>query len=440
MNENKIPVIAVIGGGPAGLMAAGIAGELRARVILFETNPKCGRKLLLTGAGKCNITNSAPLNEFLEHYPENNKFLYPSFKIFFTEELEQFFNRYNLFFRYDENGKIFPKDNKSESVLDVLLTHCRENAVEFHQSETVKHIIPVNALVEDMDCSTSTDFNKPLSSYRWKVVTNLGVYSVDSVIIATGGLSYPGTSSNGSGYQMAKELSLCIIPTRPALVPIIIAEQWCAELTGISLQKIKLTLWESGNDETFNKITSLTEDILFTHFGVSGPAALFISRWIKALPNSYRLTIDLCSTHSFNDVENLLLKAFLQSPNKLLKTVVSNIFSIPQAVCSVLVRLCTTSEYIYCRDTTKKIRKKLVSLIKSLSLTVVETKGYSEAMVTAGGVYTREINPKTMESKLYPGLYFAGEVIDIDGFTGGFNLQAAFSTGYLAGRSASKIK
>ncbi len=432
MNKGEKPVIAVIGGGPAGLMAAGTAGGSGASVLLFEKNAKCGRKLLLTGSGKCNITNNAPMKDFLDHYPENSKFLYPAFKQFFTEELERFFNRYGLFFQREDNGKIFPEDHRAESVLDVLLAYCQDNRVDFHLGEPVRQIVKVKA---QADAAASS------SSNRWDIITDKGVYPVTSVIVATGGLSYPGTGSSGSGYLMAKSLAISVIPTRPALVPLICAEQWCAELTGISLEKAKTTLWESTGGGTFHKVISVSEDILFTHFGVSGPAALFLSRWVKSANdsspeaplNDYRLTIDLCPARSAEAVENSLLEAFLQSPNKLLRTVVSKQFDLPNAVSSVLVRLCTSDDEICCRDTVRDIRRKMVSLIKALPLTVLETKGYSEAMVTAGGVSTRELDPRSMESRSHPGLYFAGEVIDIDGFTGGFNLQAAFSTGYLAG-------
>jgi predicted Rossmann fold flavoprotein len=428
MNKEKKPVIAVIGGGPAGLMAAGVAGESGASVLLFETNAKCGRKLLLTGSGKCNITNTAPMKEFLEHFPENRKFLYPSFKHFFTEDLERFFNQYGLFFQREDNnnGKIFPQDHRAATVLEVLLTYCQDNQVDFHLSEPVRQIKKGEA---------------------WEIVTDKGVYPVTSAIIATGGLSYPGTGSAGSGYLMAESLGISIEPTRPALVPLVCADKWCRELTGISLEGVKTSLWESAGGGSFRKIISMSEDILFTHFGVSGPAALSISRWIKSSPKScdkdlqcdYRLTIDLCPERSAEDVEKLLLEVFSQSPNKLLRSVISRNFGLPNAVSSVLVRLCTPIEDIYCRDTTREIRRKMISMLKSLPLTVLETKGYNEAMVTAGGVSTRELDPRTMGSRRNPGIYFAGEVIDIDGFTGGFNLQAAFSTGYLAGRSAAVL-
>jgi hypothetical protein len=239
-------------------------------------------------------------------------------------------------------------------------------------------------------------------------------------------------------------MGISVEPTRPALVPLVCAEPWCAELTGISLENANTTLWESVDGSAFRKVISMSEDILFTHFGVSGPAALFLSRWIRPSTKScseapqfgYRLTIDILPEQSAGEVENSLLEAFLKSPNMLLRNVVSKHFGIPNAVSSVLVRLCTTNEEIFCRDTTRDIRRKMVTVIKSLPLTVLDTKGYGEAMVTAGGISTREIDPRTMESIRHPGIYFAGEVIDIDGFTGGFNLQAAFSTGFLAGKSS----
>jgi predicted Rossmann fold flavoprotein len=427
------PLVAVIGGGPAGLMAAGTAAAAGASVLLFEKNARCGKKLLMTGSGKCNITNHAPFDEFLEQFPENRKFLYPAFTEFFREELEAFFRQFNVFFKLDENGKFFPDTFKAASVLDALLSFCSANHVDLRLEEPVLDIAAVDA---DSD-------NAPAP--RWKITTSKNVYLADSVIIATGGLSYPGTGCSGDGYRMAAGLSHTIVPTRPALVPVEVSEPWCRQLSGASLKNVSAVLWRSDAGSMPRKVAAASGDLLFTHFGLSGPAVLSISRWMEdlpadpgdgSLPPSYHLTIDLIPAVSPADAEASLLRAIADHPNKQLKNVLGSRFGIPQAFASVIAECGGPGSEAFCRDVTKEQRKKLLDMLKAFPFTIIKTRGYREAMVTAGGISTKEISPRTMESTRRPGLYFAGEVIDIDGFTGGFNLQAAFSTGHLAGRSA----
>lgn len=485
-NRNSGPAVGVIGGGPAGLMAAGTAALAGASVVLFEKNASCGKKLLLSGAGKCNIANNAPLEEFLEQFPENGKFLYPVFKGFFTGELEEFFNQHHVFFHLEENGKYFPDTNKASSVLDALMSFCTENHVDLHLEEPVLDVSESGSPDNDAPAGTrKAGFLDGISGDnrlvpRWEIRTVTGTYFVDSVIIATGGLSYPRTGSSGDGYRIAANLSHSIVPTRPGLVPVEVAEPWCSRLSGIGLKDIAVTLWENGAVHSARRITAMSGDLLFTHFGLSGPVILFLSRWIREFPSGtgihgidphsgvsgsgnpdnlvysivspdtdscpgsdsakpdghYFLTADLISSLSQVAAGSALLRAFADSPNKQLKTVLSQCFGIPHAVASVIVESCDMNEEAFCRDVTKERRKKLLDRLKAFHFTIVKTRGYNEAMVTAGGIETKEIHPRTMESTLHPGLYFAGEIIDIDGFTGGFNLQAAFSTGHLAGRSA----
>ena len=418
---NSKPIVAVIGGGPAGLMAAGTAAACGASVLHFEKNAQCGRKLLITGAGRCNITNSAPFDQFLDQYPENKKFLFPAFKRFFVDELKEFCGQYHLSLVLDDNGKYFPETQQAQSVLDLLLSYCQEQRVAFHCGTPVREVSGGAA--------------------DWTIHTARGLYSANAVIVATGGLSYPRTGSDGDGYRMAASLSHVIVPTRPALVALEISSPNCAALSGISLKDVPVELWEKIDSASSRKIAVQRGDLLFTHFGVSGPPVLFLSRWLPAdfadreFPG-YVLIVDLVPASSLHELENKLLAIFALTPNRQLKNVLSQNLEIPHAVAAMIVTQCSFKEDILCQEITKVNRKVLLMKLKSFCFSIARTRGYKEAMVTAGGVSTQEINPRTMESKLQPGLYFAGEIIDIDGYTGGYNLQAAFSTGYLAGKSA----
>lgn len=418
------PIVAVVGGGPAGLMAAGTAAACGARVMLFEKKRQCGRKLLLTGSGQCNITNSASFSEFLHQYPENRKFLYPALRSFFVGELIRFFQEYELELSLDDNGKYFPADRRARSVLEVLLAFCRAYNVTFQLNEPVLSI------------EKNDDF--------WLLRTGKATYKADRVILATGGLSYPGTGSDGDGLCFAADLAHSIVTPRPGLVALDIAKPYCGVLSGISLRDVNVSLKVCHDGISGRQIAKQSGDLLFTHFGVSGPAVLFLSRWLPAdyeyQPEStcYVLDIDLLPAISLDDLEKSLLNLFAVAPRRQLKTVLSGEFLIPNALVVFIIKECGFPEDKLCHEMTKAERQKLLIGLKSFILTIGRSRGFKEAMVTAGGVATREINPRTMESKLHPGLYFAGEIIDIDGYTGGFNLQAAFSTGYLAGTFAAR--
>lgn len=412
--DKELPVVAVIGGGPAGLMAAGTAASQGARVILFEKKQSCGIKLLITGSGRCNVTHEASRAEFLANYPENSKFLYPAFMTFFIDDLKAFFRQYSLELILDENGKYFPETQRARSVLEILLQYCSENHVVFHVAEPVRNI--------------------SRSECQWTLQTENACYQADAVILATGGLSYPRTGSDGDGLRMATNLSHTVIATRPALVPLEISNFDCSDLSGVSLADVKITL--RGTTHTSRG------SLLFTHFGVSGPAVLYISRWLPAeldqlqYADQYSLAIDLLPSLASPVIEQMLLQSLAQSPKRQLKNLLSQNFNIPVALVEKIIASCHWAEDMISQHVTREHRKKLIIALKSFHLIIHKTRGYQEAMVTAGGLSIQEINPRTMESKLHPGLYFAGEIIDIDGFTGGFNLQAAFSTGFLAGKTA----
>jgi len=430
MEKVKQPVVIVIGGGPAGLMAAGTAAFFGSKVLLLEKNARCGQKLLLTGSGKCNITNSAPLELFLDQFAENKKFLYPAFKGLFYDELETFFNRHHVFFQTEENGKVFPSTKTAADVLSALLDYCSENHVDIHNSEPVTAIERMQSDEDDRQ--------------HWRVITEKTVYEAGSIILATGGLSYPRTGSTGDGYSLAKSFSHTIVSTRPALVPVEVAEPWCKALSGISLKGVAVGLYRESQSHASQKLAEQKDDLLFTHFGLSGPAILFLSRWLpdhfeeQSPLQTFAATVDLFPMRTAEELEKDLLRFIASTPLRMLKTILNKEFDIPLAVASALVSHLGFKEDISGQEITKEKRKLLLSALKSLRFPLSKTRGYREAMVTAGGVSTKEIRPQSMESKLVPSLFFAGEVIDIDGYTGGFNLQAAFSTGCLAGKSASQ--
>ncbi len=456
-NNDSCDVI-VIGGGPAGLMAAGTAGSLGAKVILLEKNSRCGLKLLITGAGKCNITNSAQKDLFLDKFLANRKFLYPSFNEFFVGELVDFFEQKNVILKTEPNGKMFPVTDKSLTILEAFLYYCSENNVQVitsHPALLIENIkkpafsnpIPADEMLIERNEMLS-DIEKDLyeeQAFTWKITTSDCEFFSKSLIIATGGLSYTNTGATGDGYKFARDLSHNIIPTRPALVPFVTAESWSHKLSGISVKNALITLYEKVPNNTPSKITVNQGDLLFTHFGVSGPPILLISRNIPdnvqltKSDRSFFLLVDLTPEKSLQEIHKILLKSFDNSPLRQLKTVLNKDLGIPLALSSAIIEKLNIDTEITGQKVTKTVRSLIVNNIKSLEFKIIETQGYIEAMVTAGGISTKEINPATMESKLNPSLYFCGEIIDIDADTGGYNLQAAISTGYLAGKSASKL-
>lgn len=425
--QKNPPTVVVIGGGPAGLMAAGTAAANGARVILFEKMQQCGQKLLITGAGQCNVTNSAPWPDFIAQYPENAKFLYPAFKTFFVDDLKAFFQQHGLLLVLEDNGKYFPETRRAASVLDALLAYCHEHQVLIHCQEPVDQITP--------------DEN------GWTVSSARQSCRADAVILATGGLSYPRTGSNGDGYRLAMQWSHTLSSTRPALVPLEIACPDCASLSGVSLPDVIVELRQRpAKDAPPRRTACQRGSLLFTHFGVSGPAILSLSRWLPAESGAwpedgqYELALDLLPALSAETIDRRLLDVFAALPKRQLKNILGRDFELPYAFAARFLATCGLPEDILCQAVTRDLRKMIITQLKSFCLLIAKSRGYREAMVTAGGISTQEINPRTMASRLRPGLFFAGEIIDVDGFTGGFNLQAAFSTGYLAGLSAACVQ
>ncbi|SHI93816.1 BaiN/RdsA family NAD(P)/FAD-dependent oxidoreductase [Lutispora thermophila] len=403
--------VIVVGGGPAGMMAAGIAGSRNKKVLLVEKNDKLGKKLFITGKGRCNLTNSAPKDEFISHITRNSKFLYSSFYNFFNDDLIDFFNKLGLKTKTERGGRVFPLSDKSSDVIKALEKHLYNNNVVVKLNSRVKSVIAENNTITGIEIEDGSKIN------------------CSSLIIATGGLSYPLTGSTGDGYRFAKQLGHHVTDLLPSLVPLVVKEEYIKEIQGLSLKNVSL---KAICDEKilFEEIG----EMLFTHYGLSGPLILSASFYISDKINKNKkaiIEIDLKPGLSHEELDKRLLKDFNLYSNRHFKNSLDDL--LPKKLIPVIIKLSGIHEDKQVNQISKEERKKLVNLLKALQFEIIGTRPISEAIVTSGGVSVKEINPKTMESKLIKGLYFAGEILDVDAFTGGFNLQIAFSTGYTAG-------
>ena len=412
-NPEKFDV-AVIGGGPAGMLAAGRAAELGARVILLEKNPQLGRKLLLTGNGRCNLTNindSQP--EFIKKLGREGKFLFSALAGFGPNEVINFFKQRGLATKVEKNGRVFPMTDQAQDVRDCLLKYLQQNNVQ------------VEVSIE------ASKFNLKNGKIQSVILKDREILA-DNFILTTGGKAYPATGSSGDGLAWATALGHQIVETRPALAPIKIQEPWVKGLQGISLSGAKITILQ--NDK---KQKTFSGEIIFTHFGLSGPAIINASKTIGELlqKEKVEMEIDLLPEISPTELDKKLAQAFRDFSNKDLKNYLPEL--LPEKLSDVIIKL-TSLEPKRKLNSTKEERLLLIKSIKNLRLNVAGLLGYEQAMVTAGGVALKEIDSKTMRSKIIPNLFFAGEILDLDGPTGGYNLQIAWSTGYAAGMYAAE--
>jgi hypothetical protein len=414
--ENIYDVI-VIGGGPAGMMAAGKAAEKGAKVLLLEKNNELGLKLLLTGGGRGNIANNeSDPKKLAEKYGKEGAFILSPLSVFGVEETIEFFNKKGLITRTEEDGRIFPKTNSSKSVLNVLLDYLKENKVEIRTSAGVKRIIAENNRIS-------------------KIVSENGKeFKANSYIIATGGKSFLKTGSTGEGYGWLENLGHEIKKLRPGLVPVKIKEDWVKEAQGLSFDNVKLTLFL--NDK---KKESYLGEMLFTHFGISGPAVLNISSKIGEFleKGEVKITLDLRPDLNIQSLDNLLQSNFKKYGNKLIKNSLENL-SLPQRLIPIIIDLSKIGSSKKGNEITKEERISLINILKSMKMQVSGLMGFDTAMITQGGVSLKEIDAKTMRSKIIENLYLAGEIINLHGPTGGYNLQLCWTTGYLAGKSAAE--
>jgi len=403
--------VAVIGGGAAGMIACGKAAEQADKVILIEPNPMLGKKVRITGKGRCNITNSAEIEDILGNIPTNAKFLYSALYQFTNQDVIAFFEQLGVPTKEERGGRIFPVSDSARDVAEALKHYALQKNV------TWKHCRATGLLIEN--------------GVLVGVKTEQGDIIADCVIVATGGLSYPLTGSTGDGYRFAGQAGHSIVPPRPSLIPMVTEEKWVSELMGLSLKNVELSLYNQKGKKIFTDFG----EMLFTHFGISGPIVLSASAHIKNPEKErYEVKIDLKPALSAEQLDKRICRDFETYHKKHFQNALDDL--LPKALIPVIIELSGIEPHKEVNAITREERLRLGAVLKALPLHIRGVRDISEAIVTAGGVSVREINPSTMESKLVSGLYFAGEVIDVDAYTGGFNLQIAFSTGYLAGENA----
>lgn len=406
--------VIVIGAGAAGLMAAGQAASAGAEVMVLEKNDRPGRKLLITGKGRCNITNTEQMPEFLKYIPGNGQFLYSSLSKFDNNDLISLLNETGLETKVERGGRVFPVSDKAADVVETLVNFCLSRGVKFKYSVRVEDITVSEGQVVSVRIQDGQD------------------YPCDSVIVATGGASYPGTGSTGDGYTFARRLGHTVVELKPALVPLEAREEWVKELQGLALKNVEVTAFQNEK-----KVASEFGEMLFTHFGVSGPIILTMSGAITPVLESgtaVNLKLNLKPALTQEQLDSRIQRDFTKYARKQFQNALNEL--LPKSLIPVIINLSQIEPEKPVHQVTREERLKLVDIIQSLKLTITRPRPIREAIVTKGGVSVKEINPKTMESKLVKGLYFAGEVVDVDAYTGGFNLQAAFSMGYTAGINA----
>lgn len=405
--------VLVIGGGAAGLMAAGTAAKNGLKVTLLERNDKLARKVAITGKGRCNVTNDCPLlNDLIANIPVNGRFLFGAFSRFDTADTMDFFEEMGVPLKIERGNRVFPVSDKALDIVDALNKYITINGVTRKQGRATELIIEAGKVA---GCITE-DGKK---------------YYASNVIVATGGLSYPKTGSTGDGYELAKQAGHKITTLKPSLVPLECHEGWCTEAQGLSLRNVKITVEDTVNHRDIYEDMG---EMIFTHYGISGPMVLSASSHMRNMEKGrYKIHIDFKPALTYEQLDKRIQRDLLECSNKNLYNTLSLL--LPRKMIPITVKLTKLNGNLKSNQVTKEMRSELVDFLKDITLTITDFRPIDEAVVTSGGVDISEINPKTMESKLVKGLYFAGEVLDVDAYTGGFNLQIAFSTGHLAGDS-----
>lgn len=402
--------VIVIGAGPAGMMAAISAAENH-EIILLEGNERIGKKLFITGKGRCNVTNAKDISEFFDFIPGNPHFLYSALYTYTNIDVMNFFENAGVKLKVERGSRVFPNSDKSSDIISGLSRGLNEAGVDLRLHSKVKDVIFNNNKIEAV------------------ILENGSKIKGDYFIITTGGKSYPLTGSTGIGFDLAKKMGHSIVEPKPSLVPIEIEESWVRELQGLSLRNIELKIKNKKNSKV---VYSGQGEMLFTHFGISGPLVLSGSRFIKD-GERFEISLDLKPALEEKQLDLRIQKDFKKNLNKDFKNSLDEL--LPKKLIPVIIELSGIDENKKVNSITKEERRTLLNLLKNLTFTVKGLRDIAEAIVTAGGVSTKEIDPSTMKSKIVDNLYFAGEVIDVDAFTGGYNVQIALSTGYLAGKS-----
>ena len=401
----------VIGGGPAGMFAAITAASRGSRVLLLEKNSRLGKKLLITGKGRCNVTNHCTEQEVLQNIPRNGRFLYSALNAFPPEKTMAFFESHGCPLKTERGNRVFPVSDRAQSVLDCLQNELRQSKVTV-RNEQVLEIITREGRIAG-------------------VRTRENLWQPDWVILATGGVSYPATGSTGDGYAMAASLGHTIIPQEGSLVPLTVEGPDCAQMQGLSLRNVGVKLL-SGKGKLLYKDFG---ELLFTHFGVSGPTVLSASCHLKG--EGCRLVIDLKPALEEGKLDERIRRDLEMYQNRSMENALTDL--LPRSMIPVVLRRLDISASLQANSLTKQKRRALVELLKAFTLDIQGKRPVSEAIITSGGVKVSEVDPKTMESKLIPGLFFAGEILDCDAYTGGFNLQIAWATAYAAGSAAAAL-
>lgn len=416
--------VVVVGGGPAGIMSAISSKENGNNVILIEKNPSLGKKLIITGKGRCNITSSLDIEEFIKNIPGNGKFLYSCFKNFTNKDIINLLKKEGLEVKEERGNRIFPVSDDAKDVLRCFERLLKKMSIKIIYSEKVESLITKK--IDD----------------KIKVVgvrTNKSTYNAEKVILATGGKSYPLTGSTGDGYEIARKVGHKIEKIRPSLVPLTTYEtNWHKSIQGLSLKNVKIKVIDTEKSKVIYEDFG---EMLFTHFGISGPIVLSASSHLVRYKNienllndkKIKFCIDLKPALSEEKLNERILRDFEEFKNKEFKNSLNKL--LPQKLIIPIIDQTEIDEYKKVNSITKNEREKLIKILKNFTLTIKGFRPVEDAIVTSGGISIKEVNPKTMESKLVSGLYFAGEILDVDAYTGGFNLQIAYSTGYTAGKN-----
>ena len=438
------------------MLSAITAAENGNKVTIIEKNNTLGKKLLITGKGRCNITSSLPINDFIKNIPGNGRFLYSAFENYTNEDIITFLKKQGLDVKEERGNRIFPVTDKSLDVLNCFRSRIKELNIEVLFNTAVTKIVVKDKKVIGVGIKETN--NKEFDEVKSRLENKLKIEKIDNqnnikneefieaekVILATGGKSYPLTGSTGDGYNLAKSLGHTITPIKPSLVPLVCYEKnLCKEMQGLSLKNVKIYL------EDLSKQKRIYEDfgeMLFTHFGVSGPIILSSSAHLvrykdldELLSNrNIVLHIDLKPALSFEKLDERILRDFSKSKNKIFKNSLDDL--LPKKMIEPIIKISDINPETKVNEITKLQRHNLVNLLKDFKLTVQDFRSIEEAIITSGGINIKEVNPKTMESKIIEGLFFAGEILDVDGYTGGFNLQIAYSTGYTAGSNIIIVK
>lgn len=404
--------IAVVGGGPAGMMAAIAAGEQGADVTLFDGNEKLGKKLYITGKGRCNVTNDADSDAFFKNIPRNPRFLYSCYAAFDNRALMKRIEDAGVKLKVERGGRVFPQSDKASDITKALERMMSKSGVRVCLRSKVKEILPSD---------DGFDLCLPGQTRHF-----------DRVILACGGASYPSTGSDGSGYALAKGLGHTVTEILPSLIPIVTKEDWCRSLQGLSLKNVKLSA-KAGKKLLFDELG----EMLFTHFGISGPLVLSLSSVIAGKDlDGIDIRIDLKPGLTREQLERRLLRDFEARARGQISTVLDGL--LPRSLTPVIAETAGVAAETAVSQVSRAQREKLMDALKGLPVHAAGFRPIAEAIVTRGGVSIKEVDPKTMESKIVPGVYLCGEMLDVDGFTGGFNIQIAMSSGCAAGRAASR--